>query len=471
MREIRKLRNSEKRNKNQKGNILLVVLVFSALTLTTTVIGIGSFSLVENRAARFQHSSETAFQIAEAGLEYYKWHLAHDEDDFTDGTGQPGPYVHDYKDKNGNVIGQFSLNILPPSLGATVVTIESTGYSLIYPNIKRKVKARIGFPSLTDYAFLTNSDVWIGDTEAIHGKLHANGGIRFDGATDSLITSSKETYTCKIYHGCNNQTKPGIWGDGGPTEFWKFPLPAFDFNGITVDLAKIKTGAQSGGIYLSSSGQKGWHLKFKNNGTFDAYKVTSLYSIPSPGYGKDVNGNKHYESYDIKTETFYKNYVLPANGLVFVEDLVWVDGVVRGKASVGSGKFPVNPATYTSIAIPNNLTYTTKDGSDTLGLIAQNNVLIPRLSPNVMEINAALIAQNGSAQRFYYSGNILDSLTIYGSVVSNGVWTWSWVTQGGSIISGYRNTNTTYDANLTYGPPPSFPVAPGYKLISWEEIK
>ncbi len=448
-----------------------MALVFSALALSMVVTSISGFGFMENRAAKQKHGSEMAFQIAEAGIEYYKWHLAHDEDDYQDGTGAPGPYVHDYFDKDGGKIGEYSLSITPPPAGSSIVTVESTGYTTAYPDTKRKLKARIGFPSLTDYAFLTNSDVWIGDNEAIHGKLHANGGIRFDGTTDSIISSAKETYTCKTFHGCNNQIKPGIWGDGEPENFWQFPVPAFDFNGITVDLAEVKAGAQSSGVYLSSSGKKGWHLKFKADGTFDAFKVTSLYPIPSPGYGKDVNGVKHYESYDIKTEIFYQNYSLPANGLIFVEDLTWVDGTVHGKATVGSGKFPVSPATYTSIAIPNNIIYTAKDGTDVLGLMAQNHILIPRKSPDTLEIDAAMIAQNGSAQRFYYPGNILNNLTIYGSVVSNGVWTWSWVTQGGSITSGYKNTNTTYDANLTFGPPPSFPVGNGYQLISWEEVK
>ena len=88
-----------------------------------------------------------------------------------------------------------------------------------------------------------------------------------------------------------------------------------------------------------------------------------------------------------------------------------------------------------------------------------------------MEINAAVMAQNGAAKRYYYPGNIKDTLVTYGSVISAGIWTWSWVSGGGSVVSGYRNTNSTYDANLTYGPPPGFPVGSEYNLISWEEVK
>lgn len=456
-----------------RGNILLVVMVFGTMAITTLVMGMTNFAVMENRAAREKNYSEIAFQIAEAGINYYRWHLAHAPSDLQDGTGAQGPYVHDYKDKNGMVVGKFSLGITAPPNGSSVITITSTGYTLANPKNKRTLKVRIGFPSLSDYSFLTNSDVWIGNTEVVHGKLHANGGIRFDGQADAPVTSAKTTYQCQSMHGsgCNNTTKPGVWGSGGPQSFWKFPVPAFDFNGITIDLAKIKTGAQNGGFYRSASGKYGYHIVFQANGTFNVYKVTALKALPSPGWGMDVNGKKHYESYDIKTEALQGNFAIPVNGFMFFEDQVWINGTVKGRATIGSGRFPVNQNTYTSIIIPQSIVYSTKDGSDVLGLMAQKDVLLPRSSANTMEIDAALIAQNGSAQRFYYMGNILTSLTVYGSVISNGVWTWSWVSGGGSTVSGYKNTNATYDANLTYGPPPAFPVGTEYKIISWDEIK
>lgn len=451
----------------------MIVLVFSAIAMTMIINGTVVFATMENKAALFKHNNEMAFHVAEAGIEYYRWHLAHAPSDYQDGKGVPGPYVHDFKDKDGNILGQFTLDIVPPVLGTSIVTVTSTGYILDQPFTHRKVQVRLGFPSLADYAFLTNSDVWVGDNEVIHGKMHANGGIRFDGINDAQITSAKTTYVCSpvFGSGCNNSIKPGIWGAGGPQSFWQFPVPAFDFNAITVDLSKIKTNAQTGGIYKSSSGAYGYHIKFKADNTFDLYKVTALKPIPSPGYGQDVGGVKHYESYDIKTETFVSNIANPTNGYIFIEDQIWVEGTVKGHITIGSGKFPVNPNTYTSIIIPNNILYTAKDGTDSLGLIAQNNIILPRYSPDILEIDAAVIAQNGSAQRFYYNGNILTSLTMYGSVISNGVWTWSWVTQGGSVVSGYRNTYSNYDSNLTYGPPPGFPTGNVYNLISWKEIR
>lgn len=441
---------------SSQGVGLILVIVFMAIFL---FLGTGTLHWVslQNKISFQRVQEENALQIAEAGINYYRWHLAHDNDDYQDGTGGPGPYIHDYKDASGKTIGKFSLEIDPPPVGSTVVTIKSTGWTLTNPNIKRKIVSKIGIPSYAEYSFLTNTDVWFGDREHVSGKMHANGGIRFDGTCDSILSSAKQTYICKYHHGCGNQPKPGIWGDGGPKEFWRFPLPAVDFGVITINLAEIKAGAQAQGVYLPPSGTYGWHLKFKSNGTFDIFKVTQLHRLR---WGYSTHKGWILSSDDIRNEVFVENKAIPTNGLVFVEDKVWVDGIVRGRVTVASGRFPVNPRTYTSIVIPNNLVYTKKDGSDVLGLIAQNDVLIPRFSPNVLEIHGALIAQNGATQRYYYPGNILDRLTTYGTLISNQVWTWTWVSGGGAVVSGYRNTFTTYDPNLIFAPPPFFPKNP-----------
>jgi hypothetical protein len=38
--------------------------------------------------------------------------------------------------------------------------------------------------------------------------------------------------------------------------------------------------------------------------------------------------------------------------------------------------------------------------------------------------------------------------------------------------TGYVNRDITYDANLLYAPPPSFPLTSDqYQIISWQEVK
>jgi hypothetical protein len=452
--------------KNSESGMIIVYEVLVIFIFSLVMLGVVGYATGQLRLIRTIANREQAFEIAEAGNNYYQWHLAHFPADYKDGTSSPGPYVHDYVDKNTNqVIGRFSLNITAPPVGSTVVTIQSTGYTLANPNQKRIVTARYGIPSLAIYAFLTNADAWIGNTESVSGQFHANGGIRFDGTGNAPIMSAKQTYTCQWYHGCGGgMVKPGIWGTAPQStqNFWQFPVPNVDFSSITANLATIKTGAQSTGIYLPPSNAQGYSLVFNANATVSVYKVTSLKADPS---GQDVEGVVHTESLDYNARTFQFTQGIPANGLIYVEDRTWVEGTVAARAMVAAAKMPYNSATAPTIIIPNSIVYSAKDGSVELGLIAQQDILISYLSPNNLEIDAAMIAQNGSAQRWYYAGNTKNSITIYGSVSSFGVWTWSW---NSPVDSGYINTNTIYDSNLLYGPPPSFPLTTnGYQQLSW----
>lgn len=468
----------------EKGVILILSLVFVSVFL---IVGIAILDLItqEYKLSVHKQDKERAFHVAEAGVDYYRWHLNHDNDDFCDGetpgTGNCidspyGPFIHYYKDSSGNVIGQFSLSIIPPEVGSTIATIESTGYLNSNPSLTRIIEAKVGLRSLAEYGFLTNDDVWFGDTETTVGKVHSNGGIRHDGYCDSIIESSKKTYTCQTYHGCNPpQQKPGVWGSGTncSSNFWhyppQYPVENVSFTGITQDLADIEDEADIKFNTCPPGQCKGYHIKFNANGTFTAYKVTQTrYSD-----GRDVNWNIGDHYIDIMTEEEipgYVNYNMPSDGLIFVADKTWVDGTVNGRVTVAAAKFPDHSNTNKSIIINGDLVYSTKDGSDAIGLMAQKDILIPRYAPYDLEIDGAIMAQKGSTQRYYYTDNILGTITTYGSTISNGVWTWSWVSGGGQIVSGYQNTSTSYDANLIYAPPPSFTTTSDhYELISWQE--
>lgn len=456
-----------------EGSILIfmVVLMFVASLVIMAVLGNATSQL---RLTRSSQDKELAFHIAEAGVNYYQWHLAHFVSDYADGSGQTGcnpcgPYVHDFKDfDTDQVVGQYSLNIYPPPTGTTVVTIVSTGYTLANPKVKRVVTVKYGVPSLAQYAFLTNGSMWIGNTESVSGQLFSNGGIRFDGTGNAPIQSAKATYTCPSWSGspCPT-TKPGIWGSAAAATqaYWQYPQPAIDFSTITSDLAAMKASAQAGGIYLAPSGGQGYSLVFNSNGTLSVYVVNSLQSNPT---GYDVNNVAHNEYLDYSGRTLQSTQAIPSNGIIFVEDRVWVEGTLTGRATVAAAKFPYNATTAPSILIPNNLVYTAKDNTNSLGLIAQQDVLVTYHAPANLKVDAALIAQNGSAQFYYYPGNVKTGITIYGSTASFGTWTWSWVDGGGNTISGYTNTSTIYDSSLLYGPPPSFPLSTsGYQQISW----
>lgn len=460
------------KQKSQRGSILIfeIVIIF---TFSLVMLGVLANATAQMRLIRSTSNRELAFHIAEAGINYYQWHLAHFASDYADGTGQVcnpcGPFVHDYKDTDEQtVVGQFSLTITPPQTGSTVVTIKSTGYSLANPSQARTITTRYGVPSLAKYAFLTNSPVWVGNTESVSGEMHSNNGIRFDGTGNAPIKSAKQTYTCPSFQGSPcPAVKNGVWGAApqATQNYWQFPVPSVDFSTMTSSFATIKNNAQTGGIYLPPSSAQGYSLVFNNNNTVTIYKVNSLRSHQT---GWDVNSVAHNEDLDYNVRTLNSTVSLPANGLIYIEDRTWVEGTVSGRVLVASARLPYNASTAPSIIIPNNIVYSVKDGTVSLGLMAQKDILISYYAPNTLEVDAALVAQNGSAQTYYFPGNIKTSITVYGSLASYGVWTWSWVDGSNNTVGGYANTNTVYDSNLLYAPPPSFPLTTsGYQQISW----
>ena len=451
----------------QKGSLMIyliiIIAVFIIVMFPVVMIFTGKIQLL-----RSSTQNEEAMQIADAGINYYQWHLAHFPNDYQDGTGAAGPYVHNYTDYDTQqTIGKFSLTITPPTTGSTIVTIKSTGWTNDDTGLARTVTARFGIPSLAKYAFLSNDVIWIGSDETVNGQLQSNNGIRFDGVGNAPIQSAKSTYTCPSNQGspCPHNEN-GVWGSASQAvkNFWQFPVPAVDFSSVTSDLATMKSSAQSAGIYLPPSNTKGYSLVFNSNGTVSVYKVTSLLANPSGG---DTSGATHNEYTDYSARTLQFTQAIPTNGIIYIEDKTWVEGIVAGRVTVVASLLPYNSATAPTIYIPNNIIYAAKDGSDVLGLIAQNDIVVTYHAPTNLEIDAALISQNGGAQFFDYQNDIKDNITIYGAIMTFNQWTWTWV-NGNNVIAGYKNTYDNYDTNLLYGPPPSFPVSTsGYQLLSW----
>jgi len=447
------------------------VLVFGGIFLIL-LSGILGFILLQHKQSLQKVAWTESLEIAEAGINYARWHLAHAPSDFNfSGT-------YDYKDPEGEVIGSYVIEITPPSGCDSSVKIISTGATLQYSQVQRKIEVKYTKQALVKYAFLTNSNVWFGEEESLRGPVHSNGGIRMDGSQNSLFTSAKETYLCGEEHGCSpSQEKPGIWGEGegGEKGFWQFPVPSVDFNSITQDLAVLKADAQNFGIYISQPVDHGYHLNFQADGTVDIYRVKK---VKQKVWGWDGE-NWVYESNDIDSEELYGSYALPAScAPIFVENIVWVDGVVNGRVTVVAASLPEKPSKLQKIIIAGNIDYA--NSNSVLGLIAQKDILIPLYSPNNLSIKASMLAQKGHVFRYYYppwssepykTYALRNYIETYGSIITNTMWTFSWVDEGGNTISGYQQTEMMYDPNLTYNPPPYFPTTGEYEFVSWEELQ
>ncbi|HEV7424695.1 MAG TPA: hypothetical protein VGO21_05955, partial [Candidatus Paceibacterota bacterium] len=156
--------------------------------------------------------------------------------------------------------------------------------------------------------------------------------------------------------------------------------------------------------------------------------------------------------------------------IIYAEDNTWVEGTLNGRVMVAAAKLPYVASTAPNIYIPKNMLYQAKDGSSVLGLLSQKDILVTYNAPTNIEIDAALISQNGSTQFLYYPGGgaIKNSISIFGSIMTFGQWTWTWVDGSNNNVSGYSTTADTYDNNLLYSPPPGFPLSSSsYKQLSW----
>lgn len=424
-----------------------------------------------------------AFTIAEAGIEYYRWHLAHAPQDFSDGGGGSGPFVHTYYDKSGNAIGTFSLSITAPASGSTVVTVRSTGATFADTSLEKIIEVKFAIPSFAKYAIAANDNMRFGSGTDVFGEIISNGGIRFDGVAHNLVKSAQTSYDDPDHSGSNEfgvhthvnpvdplppavvPTRSDVFLAGR-----SFPVPALDFAGMTQDLNTIRSLASSSGVYATSSGASGFDLLLNASGTYSLYKVTSLLAVPK--HCSD-SGQAGWGTWSINSETLIKSGAIPANGLFFFEDHVWVRGKINGsRVTVASGRFPDNASTRTSITVNQDLLYTNYDGRDVIALIAQNNINTGMASADTIRIDAALIAQNGRVGRYYYESDCSpydhrDTLTSYGMIATNQRYGFAY-TDG----TGYETRNLVYDSNLLYGPPPSFPLTTSqYSQISWQEIQ
>ncbi len=415
---------------------------------------------------------EQALGIAEAGAQYYRWHLAHSSQDFTDGTGHDGPYQHDYYDPQGTHVGTYSLEIIPPTSGSTLVKIRSTGWTSHNPDVKRTVEVILGIPSLAKYAFLHNSNVFFGSGVIVHGPVMSNGGIRQDGVNDSIMSSALATYACGKESGCKpSVTKPGVWGNGGPNSLWQYPVPPVDFDSVSIAFTTMKNDAQTIGVYYGRSSKLGYHVVFLADGTVNVYEVTSAKHVR--GVGQDGRCTNVYQV--VNGETFLGNYALSAKHIFFFEDVVWVEGVVDGRATVVAARFPLETNSI-DMWINNSLTYLNKDGSSQLGLISQRNIYFVLDLPENFELDAALMAKNGGVFRHGFNipgcsnngKSLRTSFTLYGSIISGQPAAWNWGTPPGS---GFTNRIISYDNHLLYNPPPYFPtdLSGAYEIVSWAE--
>ncbi|MEK7500224.1 MAG: hypothetical protein AAB649_06530, partial [Patescibacteria group bacterium] len=261
----------------QLGGILIITIIF-VMMLTVMFISLSGMTNALYRRGGLAAQDETAFQIAESGLNFARWRLAHDPTNYD-------PVTRTVSDQLEGVLGSYEVSFVAPPFGSTVVGLTSVGYTAGASLREITINASYGKPSFAKYSSLTNDDVWY--TAAISGAVHSNGGIRMDGVSDSSMSSARATYSCQVLHGCGPTEKPGIWGIGSDSSFWQYPVPAVDYGGLTSDLLSTKDAAIAAGTYFGPSGAYGYRLEFLNNHNYRVSTVTAK-TAPVSSYAYDT---------------------------------------------------------------------------------------------------------------------------------------------------------------------------------------
>lgn len=541
-------KTSKRKVNSKKGSILafvLIMIVIIAITLTSLLTYISSqLSFSKDRVER-----EKAFQIAEAGVYYYRWYLAHQVagktalqiKDFWEngsplGVGEPYPEI-EYSDPEGGAIGKYKLEVEEPAPGSTIVYVKSTGWTYQKPSVKREIRVRFRRPSWSENSVLANDEMRFGDGTTVTGKMHSNEGIRFDGVANNIVSSSLASYDDPDHGGAvefgvhthvNAPPASGINDAQRPLEAppnvvaqrtdvfqagRTFPAPQMDFNALVSDLAFMRSEAT---IKYDNSGV-GRRIILKADGTMDVCKANSYSEILDANYSSATGNANAIEDYsgvvtgatgsnawrngDLCVNTIAKggccalascgwiqnsnhsrgkcvtltNQIIPNNGIVYVANNLWLEGTISNKRvsfvaaelsdePVGGGVSNTGGKKNIFLGM-NNLLYTNIDGSDIIGLIAQDNITIVRDSLNVLVIDGALLAKEGRVGRCYYDGTVKNSITINGSVATNVRYGFAY-TNG----TGYQIRNLNFDNNLLYYPPPYFPTGTEYAIDLWDEL-
>lgn len=458
---------------------MLLGIVFGAIFIT--LIGaLSSYVLVENHLQTLKYSQSEGFTIAEAGVEYYKWFLAHFPNNTTNGTGGAGPYSIAYNDPEGGTTGTISLTINGnTSCGQTTsIDITSVGTPSDNAQASKTVYARYAQPSVGTYSYILNDSVWAGADRVIQGPYHSNGGVRMDGTANSPVSSSLSTWSCTSSFGCSpTATKNGVFGTGTNSNLWEYPTPQVDFSAISANFTSLKTTATASGKYWSygtiGSELNGVHLIFNADGTVTVKRVTKV-TRPTVDAFVDGTNSTTTDNSIINTETTIGTYALPANcGLIFVENRAWIEGTITKKVTVVVADV-TNASGSADVVLPNNITYSAYDGTAGLTVIGQDDVLVAPNAPSNTTLNGIFIAQGGAFGRNLYdcpgTYEPKGTLTILGTTVSNKRTGTKWINGCGGSDAGYQTRVDSFDRYMASNPPPFTPaVASDYQLMDWHE--
>lgn len=519
-----------RKKNNKQGSALAYALVIMAAVSIILVSMIG-FVVSQVRFGFNRVEREEAFHIAEAGVYFYRWYVAHEtynktasgiNDFWQSGTalGIGTSYVADYEG-----LGKYKIEVEQPDPGSTIAVVKSTGWTYKMPETKRSVQVRLRRPSWSEYAVLADDFIRFGEGTEIYGKIHSNKGMRVDGHAYNLATSLIAEVDdpdhcegswnwvwngCKLVQVCNhNHNEFGVHthvnappGSGVNNSFRsleappssapartdifmagrEFPVSEVSFNGAILAMDDMRTESQepsgtninnctSSGCYFDSSYPR--KITLKSNGTMDVCRV-SAYNSSSMS-----DGCYTYGTYAI---TAYRRN--------------------SGGGTCGTCSGQCAPTTY---AIPDNGIIFVDNNIWVGGTVSDRKITIA--AANSSGTGDIYIGENSLTYTYFDGRDIIglvaernisvvansqNDLTIDAALLAqsgrvgrdyySSSYNRNRITINGSIATafrygfaytdgtGYTTRVLNFDNNLLYYPPPYFPTGTDYSIDLWEEL-
>jgi Tfp pilus assembly protein PilX len=422
---------------SKRGFVLISSLVISTLI----ILSVGTYFYVAGsglRIANITADNKRAYYLADAGL----------ADAFMQLRGYSAPpssfTVSNYNYTIGNGNGSYSVQVISNNATWPAFTITSTG---TYGNMSKTLQLTVQQTSASMFAYLSNSEIhpswgplwWITNMYTV-GPVHTNGQFNiwgnpiFDGAVSQAASAINYW--------------PGVITD--PSDFQhgltlNAPAQAVFNNAI---LNNISAAASSpGGLLLSGDSS----VTFNADGTINV-----------------TNSVKGWSN---------QNMAVPSNKAIYVNNgSVTVHGRVNGQATVGSDH---------NVYISDNIIYNTDpdpthpnpSSTDIVALVAQNDIVVIAASaPTNVEIEAVMVAINGSFQVDNWwapgKGNMLQ----YGSLINNICGPTGVFDPGSGTLYGGYNQLQYFDPKLKTIIPPCFPPSLdangriSYSKINFKEL-
>lgn len=460
---------------NDRGNlIVMVIIVFAVLAL----LGTSSLYLIrqQNHVINLQGQRENALYYAEAGYNQYLYYLNQESDYYNQSASDTflAP-DHAYRD------GYYRLRIIKPTLSNPEVTIQSTGWSAQYPDIKRTIEVAVYKREFSQSVSLMGqmmtpdgSNLYWGDGEQIHGPFHTNGDLRTQGSPifwDTVsyvnnyvptngspvfkLTGQPVKKTALIFPPTNSQlSKWGATESGGRTYTGR---TCMCLTGTTIKIKNEINGddletfsvPSSNVIYVKTSGTKYGDVII--SGQLDG-KLTVVADRDIYIVGKDPT------DYTITNQTRFNN-ATDLHGITYAD----------------------------SANIPTSADWSGPQTDDLLGLVASGNIWImtknwPKKNGYSTGINCAVPNINVHAVLFGHGANSTFGVQNYSSAGYQGD-----LNLKGAVITKYRSAtydggsgtnykgykeNNWFDYRLLYQTPPHFlePTNAGWEIRKWKEI-